>query len=61
MGRGSNFYLMTSKILNHRDVSTLTKRLRTTAAYSRRQPSTGWTAGADADRLKLAAVATAAA
>lgn len=51
---------MASKILNRRAASTLTKRLRTTAAYTRRQPSTGWADGADAD-LELAAVAAAAA
>lgn len=50
--------MMTSKLLpNRRAVSTLTRRLRTTAAYNRRQPSTGW---ADDDKLELAAVAAAA-
>ncbi|QLG61706.1 hypothetical protein [Halorarum salinum] len=52
---------MTSKALSRRTMSTLAKRFRTTAAYSRRQPSTGWAADANGDQLKLSAMAAAAA
>ncbi|QLG27444.1 hypothetical protein HUG10_07725 [Halorarum halophilum] len=50
---------MASTILTRRTASTVVKRFRTTAAYNRRQSSTGWAAGADGSQLKLSAMATA--
>lgn len=52
---------MTSNVPSKQTISTVLERYRTTAAYIRHQPSTGWAVGADPDQLKLSAMASAAA
>lgn len=52
---------MTRPVLTRRTVSAFAKRFRTTTAYSRRQPASGWAADADSGQLELSAMAAASA